>query len=853
MIWGRKDSALSNQRIILIALALVVCLLYFLTVRNSSAPTIDLQFGDTSIFIAADRDWTLLPGDCVNLRWRLEGIESLYVDGGGKIGADDMRFCPDINATSPLFEIRAQNGIYRSFRLNINHLPDLLFYLFGFVLLVASPLFAVYYLLLKRIERPLPIFWLLLGAMVLIVLGAWLRLRPYEPPLIDEANEDFAIRIWADHDRSLFPHECVRVWWSVTGAQSVHFNGRETATESNPAFADHCAEDGDFAKIEVLDVDGESADYSLPISSRFPHSAVPPPFFYVSLLGIVLGALIYLPLLARRLQECRIPELRAEVISILGCFFVVLVLYLPFGFDSSAHWEAWIVHGYAEGGTLSFYATEAVSRPWVNVPRTLAYLFSSETFIGYHIVNFLLYAGEMTFLYIILRQLGVSPLYAFLTTVLFIVYPVNDDLMTLRRLPNNFSVMSLLLATVLFLDYCKRPKRLTLLGMWLALLYCVNSNETGYVIILVVPCMLWLRDRRLTWRNVNLSALWYLAPFLKLGSVILLLATGRDFYQSGLLRNGAETEGAASSVIETFFEVLSLVYRQTFISGWGDALNTLNMNQWWLPTLVIVAGVGLIAWYHISQTPAEPARPRRQILGALIAGLALIIAAIGLLMWVPFYREDSWRMYMFVPIGAAVAVFSLILLAVSPIQDNRRRSAAVAVVCLLLGVPTVSRLFAQHNGFVESAYRKARILYQVMEIAPALSPGAQLAMVTKPDHIELGERGMREFIATDMLNSAMHVLYQDDAPEYAYFCHTMKYCGDFSGDETIFSSAAPGDLLGRTLVFILHDDDRVELVEDPAALLGLDMEAPYDAGALYNADAPLPPRATSMLAAAVRG
>jgi len=853
MIESRNLSAFSPQRISLIVSALAVCLLFFLTVYHSPAPTIDLTFGDTSIFIAADRDWTSLPGDCVNLRWELEGIESLYVDGVGKIGADEMRFCPDINATSPLFEVRAQNGIYRSFRLKFHHLPDLLFYLFGFVILVGSPTLAIYYLWSRRLERPLPVYWLLLGGMMLIVVGAWLRLSPYEPTLIDEANEDFALRIWADHDRTLFPHECIKVRWSVAGAQSLRFNGREIVTDSNPASADHCAEDGEYAQIEVVDQDGESTAYGLPIASRFPHSTVPPPFFYLSTLGIILGVLIYLPLLARRLRECRSRDMRSDMISILGCFFVVFVLYLPFGFDSSGHWEGWIIHGYAEGGTPSFYATEMVSRPWVNVPRTLAYLISSETFIGYHIVNFLLYAGEMTFLYIIFRQLGVSPLYAFLTTILFMVYPVSDALMTLRRLPNNFSMLTFLLSTALFLDYCKSPKRLTLLGMWLSLLYCVNSNETGYIVILVVPLLLWLRDRQLAWRNVNLSAVWYLVPALKLAFVILLLATGRDFYQSGLLNTGADSQGSTTSVFDTFFEVLGIVYRQTFVRGWEDALKTLGMNQWWLPTVIILAGVGLIAWLHIRQAHAEQTYTRRQIVGTLVTGLLLIIAAIGLLMWVPFYREDSWRMYMFVPIGAAIAVFSLILLIASPIRDNLRRNIVVAGACLLLMIPTISRLFTQHSSFVESAYTKARILYQVMEIAPAFAPGAQLAMVTELDHIELGERGIRDFIATDMLNSALHVLYQDNAPEYAYFCHTMKYCGDFSGNETIFSSAAPGDLLGRTLVFVLHDDLTVELIEDPAATLGLAPEATYDASALYNVDAPLPPRASTMLAAALRG
>lgn len=843
---GRR--AFAPQPLSLLASALALCLLFVLTVINSPAPTIERAFGETSIFIAADRAWTFIPGDCVNLRWRLEGIERLYVDGAGKIGVDETRFCPDINATSPLFEVTARDGVYRNFRLDIHHLPDLLFYLVGFVIFVGAPILAVYYFRSRRLERPLPIFWLLLGLLSLTAIGGWLRLRPHEPPVIDEANETFAVRVWARHDRTLFPHECVTVWWSVVGAQSIAFNGREAVARSNPASALHCAEDGDYAVIEIAAANGASKNYRLPIASQFPQSPVPPPFFYVSPLGITLGALIYLPLLARKFREWRRHDWRADAFSIAGCFFTVFVLHLPFGFDSSLHWESWITHGYMEGGSLSFYATESVSRPWVNLPRALAYLISAETTVGYHMVNVLLYAGAMTFLYLVLRQLRFSPLYAFLTTMLFMLYPVNDALMTLRRLPNNFSLTTFLLATALFLDYCKRPTRLKLLGIWLSLLFCVTSNETGYLVILAVPLLLPLRDWRVSWRNLNLSAIWCLAPAFKLAFVVLLMTTGRDFYQSGMLN----ADGAAPTqpLILTVLDALAEVYAQTFFRGWSEALATLGANQWLPPTVVLLAVVGAVVSFHIKVAPAKPAIARTRLLALLGAGLLLVLAAIGLLIWLPFYRDDAWRMYMFVPIGASLAMFSLILLIASPIGDNRRRRSVVVCLCLLLLIPAVARLFAQRASFVESADTKARILYQVMEIAPAIAPGSQLAMVAELDHIELGARGLREFIADDMLNSAMHVLYQEAAPEVAYFCHSLRICGEFSGGETIFSPAAPGDLLGRTLVFRLHEDYSVELVEDPASLLGLDMPTTYDASALYDADAALPPRARTMLGGA---
>jgi len=845
---GARKPALADARLVApLTVALALCLLLTLTVHNSSPPTIDLEFGDTAILISADRAWTLYPGDCVNLQWRLEGIESIHIDGAGVIGWGESRFCPDINARSPLIEVRAQNGIYREFQLAIQHLPDLLFYLVGFVILAGAPLLALVYLRRRSLERPLPLVWILVGGLLLAALGGWLRLTPHVAPLIDERESGTAARIWAEHDRSLFPHECVGLWWSVVGAQSISFNGREVAEQENPAFARQCAEDGGEARFAIVNAEGESQTYFLEIPALFPRRTVPPPFFYVSLFGLALGCLIYAPLFWRYARANWRRAARKDALAIGGCFFVVLVFYLPFGFDSSGHWEEWIIHGYMEGGTLSFYVTEAVSRPFVMMPHTLAYLISSESFIGYHLVNFLQYAGRMALLYVILRQLGVTPHYAFLTAILFMVYPVNDALMTLRRLPKNFSVLTLLLSAALFLDYCKNPRRLTLLGIWLGLLFSVNSNETGYAVILVVPPLVWLRERRFSWRELNLSVIWYIVPAFKLASVILLLANARDFYQSGMLSAASNAQAPATSVFDTVVEALAIVFPQTFIHGWGEALATLGANQWQLPTILILTAVGLIAW-HLARHDLDGRAPTRRQLGeSLLAGLALVVAAVGVLMWLPLYRNDPWRMYLLVPIGAAISAFSLLLLAASPMRDQLRRNIVVIALCLLMMTPAVARLFLQHHGFVQSAQAKAHVLHQVLTIAPRLEANTQLLLVTEMDIAELRAGGVFEMLNNDMLNSALHVLYQDGGPEIAYFCHPTQ-CGDFSGGETIFDSAAPAELLARTLVFALKADLSVELVDDPGSYLGLDLDVVYQADALYDPEAPLPARAGAMLA-----
>ena len=76
-----------------------------------------------TVDLRADRAWVFVPGQCVTVSWNLEGIQSLYIDGGGKIGWGEEKFCPSLEATSPTFEITAANGETRSFSLGIHYLP----------------------------------------------------------------------------------------------------------------------------------------------------------------------------------------------------------------------------------------------------------------------------------------------------------------------------------------------------------------------------------------------------------------------------------------------------------------------------------------------------------------------------------------------------------------------------------------------------------------------------------------------------------------------------------------------------------------------------------------------------------
>ena len=849
---SRKPTGARLQRIALLVSAPILCLLLVFTIRNSPPPAIDLRYGDTTIQFAADRAWTLFQGDCVNIQWQLEGIQSLHIDGHGEIGWGEMSYCPSINATSPLLEVTAINGIYRRLSIDIQHLPDLLFYLAGFVGLIGSVLLAIYFLRVHQLERPLPVTWLVVGGMLLAVAGSWLRLTPYEPPLVDVDDGDVAVRLWAEHDRTLFPHECVDVRWSVVGAELLHFNGKDVSHNQRVGITGHCAEDGERATLDVMTENGEHYSHQLSIPSLFTGKRSPPEFFIVSLFGVFLGGLVFVPLGVQAVSDRWRRKAWGDFAAVGGFIFLVAMLYLPFGFGSSGHWEEWVVNTYFEGKLSPFIGPEFVSRFFALVPHTVAYILASESFVGYHLVHYVMLSGKMAILYGIMRQLKISPLYAFLTATLFMAYPVNSSLMSLRSFPMNFSMLSLLAAVSLMLDYQRNPRRLTLLGIWLGLLFNVGSNESGYAVILVVPLVWWLRDRVPSWRNLKLTVKWYIVPTFKLAFLLLLAVSNRSFYQGPGLNAGADPQDAALGIPGIFIRVMGEVFGNTFPDGWREALFTLNSNEWWFATMISLIGIGGIAW-HLSHTRPRTVVPSlRQIALWLLGGLFFIIPAVGVLMWIPFYRGDLWRLYFYVPIGAAIAILGASLVITAPIRRAQYRQIAIIAVFLLLLLPSYSRLFAQHAHFVNSSINKARVLRMVMDLAPEMEPWAQLMIMTDFDHTELKALGIHELIRNDVLTDMFYVIYEGQSVESSYMCLQDRGCGEHSGGPSLFLSRAPATLLQRTLVFKLKEDLSVELIQDPASYLGLDFDAPYDASLLYNADAPLPSRASSMLGAALR-
>jgi len=227
----------------------------------------------------------------------------------------------------------------------------------------------------------------------------------------------------------------------------------------------------------------------------------------------------------------------------------------------------------------------------------------------------------------------------------------------------------------------------------------------------------------------------------------------------------------------------------------------------------------------------------RQLGLALVAGLLLVVPSVGVLIWIDAYNNELLGLYLYIPAAAAIVLFCLIALLTSPITSNNFRNAALAGLCLLLMLPALSRLFLQHEHYVTSANNKARILAQIAQLAPAIDSQTRVLVLSEMSSEEFQDKHIEAFTST-ALGHALYVIYVGQGSGRGSICPTIENC---------FPLLHRQEYLKDTIVFLLDRDLNLKLVKEPSTMLEAFAGIDYDLSRLYDADAPVPSRAYSML------
>ena len=103
-------------------------------------------------------------------------------------------------------------------------------------------------------------------------------------------------------------------------------------------------------------------------------------------------------------------------------------------------------------------------------------------------------------------------------------------------------------------------------------------------------------------------------------------------------------------------------------------------------------------------------------------------------------------------------------------------------------------------------------------------------MMTSVPNQRLQNEGVFELLRGNVFDSAILTLYQEHAPRAAYICVATNHCTQATQDQMVFNASHRDQFLASTLFLELREDLTVELIEDPAAYFGWDIDVPYDAG-----------------------
>lgn len=759
---------LLNNGLVWVGLTVILLVIVTTSILIAPPPHIETSNGETIVNISADKSWLIAPGACTTITWQIEGISALYVDGEGKIGADSMDYCPVVNAPSPLFEVVDTNGITRSYRILIHYLLDEILYALSFAGIAFAFCAVIYYLIHPDLSQRPPLAFSVFLLVALSLTVGLLRHTASPAPLLDTQEGDTIVYLKADVSRAFFPEECIPLTWHVLNAEQVTINGVEQALQGT---SQHCQPDGDRAILEISRSEGSPLTYELPLQFTFPHLDNTSWYAVLSLISLIACAGIYLPLAFQISRKAWQSGNRYDFIVAGSLLLLAIILYLPFGWSHVGHWEEWVIKAYIEGMPNDWLDNELRTRLFVIVPHTLAHILTPNSFAGYNLIHTLMFFGKSLFLYAILRKLHLPLLTAFFISALFMVYPVNSAIMSLRSFPMQFSAVSLLGAGYLILYLRENPSRLAMAGIWLALLFSVGANESGYLIILIAP-LFWLAlERGPNWKVLNLTAIWYMMPAVRGAFTFGLLATGRGFYLSGDLDSMA---GTPLDRLQPILRALGNTYQLTYPAGWQEAFSTLSTRHFLLPSII---GAGLIVvtgWYLYQYESTR--LTLRQTIALIGAGLIFMIPAVGVMISLDFYRNDTWRVFFYAPISGAVVIVGLIVLVTDRIPADNIRKYGYLIIIGLLCIPAFNRALNQHSYFVDQAIAKEGFLRALVEQAPAYDPATQFIVISDIALADLPPTGLHEFVRRDMFASALYLLYDHQPPQYVYLCVMDDSC-----------------------------------------------------------------------------
>ena len=307
-------------------------------------------------------------------------------------------------------------------------------------------------------------------------------------------------------------------------------------------------------------------------------------------------------------------------------------------------------------GVFLFRVTWSIDRPLSHIYFWIPYIISPDSFFGFGFILAVTYFGKALFSYLIIRiVLPGYPLIAFISSVLFIVYPLDPALLLYRTINIHLAIFWVLIAIYCLLRYWNSKNLL----WWVPITIIQSITLLGYegviVWVALAPILIIFMTRQINRRIILIGIIWNIIPLIVLIRILVLMDTFPR-YATGLVPD-TTSEPIIGIILNSFI----YMYR-SHLEAWG---NIFDSPYYWNLTHIIIAvlvGVlfGIVAHQHSQITATEKVVTWKIFIQQIAIGLLLMFVGFIIYSISNTHRFSDWRVFLMTSLGAGYIIAVLI-------------------------------------------------------------------------------------------------------------------------------------------------------------------------------------------------
>lgn len=409
-----------------------------------------------------------------------------------------------------------------------------------------------------------------------------------------------------------------------------------------------------------------------------------------------------------------IQKLRTFFLALFPITLVIVTIILPYGLNVNGVLEEYLymnVSIFPEQASDLLNSGQLILRPLAFPIGIAGTYITPYSYFGMNILNFTFIIMKGLVLFYILRRLNIQKSNALAIAILYTIYPINA--VDLRLVILQATILAFLWAVLFFLRLNATWRNRDLLLMMLFLGVTTLIYEATYVLILFVPLIPILFERKITKRIIILAISWYIVPTLVALRWLYYFFTIDESYQ----RNNIV--GIDNSPATLFTEVLDTYWR-TLVNLWYEAMiSVYNADVFYFLLVAIVATILMLLFSKIR--PNDIVNPGRQLFIQMLGGLAVIIFGYAVFA-ITSVREHHERIFSLSTIGSAIFVVCFVSW-ITAYAGKYRHILWSAVIVSLISLSLFSVLVSRENS-LSLAFEQQSISAGIVERVPASDASA---------------------------------------------------------------------------------------------------------------------------------